>query len=1077
MRRGRIFRPTKTVAWVAAWVLAAGAWAGQAGAAGAVVLDDGSNPNAWQARPAEGVAMALAPAAGVSGKGLRLDYDFRGRAGWASARRAVQLELPENWEVGFYWRGTAARQTLEVKFLDPSGENVWWSVRRDVQPPPRWERVVVRKRQVSFAWGPAGGGEITQLGFLELTVTASAGGTGSVWFDQITLTPLPPPRPYQGTPTLTASRAADAAAFALDGDLATAWRARAGRDGKVWLAVDFGERREIGGAVVHWGEGKAPDAFRLETSPDGHRWTTAWEVPATHGGPSFIPLPEADPRWLRLVLHAAGKREVAVRELAIQPPEFAATPNAFLGEVARQLRRGLFPRGLRGEMSSWTVVGASPGGAWRGLLGADGAFEAVPGAYSLEPFVAVDGRLVGWAEVVITQSLPRGMPIPSVRWSGPRFTLDITVLVSEGEPIRGSVVRYRLARQEGQGPLGLVVAVRPWQVNPPSQFLNAPGGAAAPQQVRLTRRSAVLEPAGIEFVPYPLPTACATAPFDHGDIVPWVAEGRWPQHRAAPPYNSAAWRWDFSLAAGEAAEVFVVVPQQPEPSRAPRRGRLGSQVGKLAGVVWETTEARWRQRLAALNVAVPAQAQDLLDTARANLAFMLINRDGPALQPGARAYRRSWIRDGAMMAAALLRLGFFQELEEYAHWFGRFQYPSGRIPCCVDHRGADPVPEYDSDGQFIFLVAETVRLSGQRRLAVELWPQVRAAAGHIDHLRAQRRTPLFAQGEAARFFGLLPESISHEGYSAKPMHSFWDNFWALRGLADAAWLAELLGEEQEREALEASRDEFARDVRASLVATMSHHRIDYLPGCAELGDFDATSTTAVLAPAPVTRWLPEEALVATFREYWRRFEARRRGEAPWREFTPYELRLVSAFLRLGWREEAWQLLQWFLGHRQPPSWHQWPEIVWRDPLTAQFLGDLPHTWVGSDFLRAFLDLFAFERDADGALVLAAGVPPGWLESGEPIGVRGLRTRWGPLTYTVLGAGGGVQVRIEPLAALPPGGVAVALPGVPPGWPGLANGRPVQATAQGEFVIHELPNELEVRPPAVARAGDGGNGGS
>ena len=32
------------------------------------------------------------------------------------------------------------------------------------------------------------------------------------------------------------------------------------------------------------------------------------------------------------------------------------------------------------------------------------------------------------------------------------------------------------------------------------------------------------------------------------------------------------------------------------------------------------------------------------------------------------------------------------------------------------------------------------------------------------------------------FFGLLPESISHEGYSSKPMHSYWDDFFALQGL-------------------------------------------------------------------------------------------------------------------------------------------------------------------------------------------------------------------------------------------------------------------------------------------------------
>ena len=31
----------------------------------------------------------------------------------------------------------------------------------------------------------------------------------------------------------------------------------------------------------------------------------------------------------------------------------------------------------------------------------------------------------------------------------------------------------------------------------------------------------------------------------------------------------------------------------------------------------------------------------------------------------------------------------------------------------------------------------------------------------------------------------MPASISHEGYSAKPQYSLWDDFWALRGYRDA----------------------------------------------------------------------------------------------------------------------------------------------------------------------------------------------------------------------------------------------------------------------------------------------------
>ena len=49
--------------------------------------------------------------------------------------------------------------------------------------------------------------------------------------------------------------------------------------------------------------------------------------------------------------------------------------------------------------------------------------------------------------------------------------------------------------------------------------------------------------------------------------------------------------------------------------------------------------------------------------------------------------------------------------------------------------------------------------------------------------------PSADQPAPERFAGIIAPSISHEGYSAKPMHSYWDNFWALRGYKDAADIA------------------------------------------------------------------------------------------------------------------------------------------------------------------------------------------------------------------------------------------------------------------------------------------------
>ncbi len=67
--------------------------------------------------------------------------------------------------------------------------------------------------------------------------------------------------------------------------------------------------------------------------------------------------------------------------------------------------------------------------------------------------------------------------------------------------------------------------------------------------------------------------------------------------------------------------------------------------------------------------------------------------------------------------------------------------------------------------------------------------QVQAGIRYLESLLATRRTDEYRDPQRREFYGILPPSISHEGYAAKPMHSYWDDFWALRGYRDAVWLA------------------------------------------------------------------------------------------------------------------------------------------------------------------------------------------------------------------------------------------------------------------------------------------------
>ncbi len=1022
------------------------------------VLDDFETSGAWTAAPADGVTLDLSADRSTDGPCLRLDYDFQGHGGWAAAHRKLKLELAPNWELAFRLRGAPATQTLEVKLLDPSGENVWWSVRRDLAIGEAWQRIVVKKRQISFAWGPAGGGELERAGSIEIAVVAGDGGKGTVWIDDLTYTPLEPPHPYRGTPKATASSSAPGhePRLAVDGDPATTWRG-AGAAGPRWLQVDFGERRELGGLVVDWDPDAAPGSFEVQTSRDGADWTTGWRVSNAHGRRSRVFLPETDCRLVRLLAAPKPGGEIGIREIEVVPVERWATANDLLADVARDSRRGLYPRGLLGEPSSWTVTGPSPGGSRRGLLGADGAFEPAARSFSLEPFVLLDGRLLTWADVASSQSLMDGrLPIPTVTWATPELRLEVTVLAAADL----TSVRYRLTNRSAHRiDPRLLLAARPFQVNPPSQILNVPGGAARGPGIWCTRSG--LEVDGWwQAVAFPAPITCGATGFDDGDVVSFLDRATVPDRTEARglPYPSGVLAWERTVAPEETLEVTVAF-SAADGGATPVAGEAARGPEAFTRRLDHTARA-WRESLSHVEITVPPAGRDALDTMTANLAFMLINRDGPALQPGARSYARSWIRDGTMMATALLRLGHETEVEEFARWYAAHQYADGRVPCCIDPRGADPVVENDADGELIFLIAETVRITRDTAFAAELWPHALRAAGHIDALRRQRRTDAYRAPVRRVFFGLLPESISHEGYSARPMHSYWDDFWALRGLSDAAWLARELGM-AEADKLVASEQELRADLLASLKRTMQVHDIDYIPGCAELGDFDATSTTVAVSPTAIDAVLPQDPLMRTFERYWEVFTARRDGAVAWQNYTPYELRTVGVFVRLGWRERAWSLLDAFLRDRLPPGWRQWPEIVWRDAQTARFLGDLPHSWVGSDFVRSFLDVFAWERERDQALVVAGGVPAAWMHDGG-VAVRDLRTRWGRLSYALREDAGVVRLTLGPGLEAPPGGIVLQVPLANPPVSVTVNGVPVSVGDGAEIVVREAPAEVEIR---------------
>ena len=964
----------------------------------AAVLDDFHDARAWSATASEQVKASLRR--DTSDGSLCLDYDFAGVSGYAVMRREMPINWPERFELGARFKGSGGINDVQLKFPDASGENVWWINRANVELPRALATLTFREHKLGFAWGPNPDHHLRQTASIELVVSAGHdGGRGTLCFGALSLTErAADPQPW---PTIQ-SRRVDART----------------------LDFDLGLPREFNGLVLSW-PAASPD-YEFLTSDDGRQWHTLRQI--SHGAQTQdrLFLPDTLTRWLRL---RVASPVTVIPAIELRSAGQWPTANEMLSEAAKALPRGRMPRAFLGEQNYWTLVGVDGAGDRSGLISEDGAIEVGRGGYSVEPSVRVEGsQPITWADVKQSQTLRDGyLPLPSVHWTHPAFALDIEAAAAGAAADPQMLVRYVL-RNTGAKPatFTLELSVRPWQVNPPQQFLSTQGGVMDLHDLAW-KDGGVSVNAASPLRPTEPPARVTAAPLGAGfalDTAAPLSVLHDPQGQA-----SALLQFRIRLAPGETHTIGW-------------SAAIGGITKKLdaqqLAQAMEMTSAGWRERLNRTQIVLPPSAQPLVDTLRASLAQVLMSRKASALRPGTRSYARTWVRDGAMMSAALLRMGLADTARDFVDWFSPHVYPSGKVPCCIDQRGADPVVENDSHGEYLFAVAQVWRHTRDTAWLARYWAQVQRAIGWQEALRQSN-----LGNQTANLVGLLPPSISHEGYSDKPAYSYWDDLWALRGYKDAVLIAQALGHSEEVERWSAWRDAYARDLAASMVLTAKINGHDYISGAADRADFDATSTTIALDPVQAQDILPSALLVGTFDRYW--YESQRRSEpgSTWKDYTPYELRNVGALVRLGHADRAHAMLDFFFHDQRPVGWRQWAEVVVHDPRQVQFLGDMPHAWVASDYVRSMVDLMAYEREAEHTLVIGAGWKPEWLTEGD-LAVQGMSTAYGMLDYRLDRVADGWQLEIPRALEGLSGGLRLSWPGTGP--------LPRATTLQGQVLL-------------------------
>jgi len=976
---------------------------------------DLTNAEEWTSFASGGARCQVA----ADGPALRVDYDFRGEKGFVGIRRPFHFKLPDPFSFAFGIRGAGPGNALEFKLADRSNENAWRWRDEAFDLTPRSRQLTLRESEIEFAWGPAGGGRLKHAGAIEVVIAAGPGGQGTFWIEDLQLID----RSSRDKPAVTASSHGrnSLAAHALTKDLDQRWRP-ATNDENSWLQFEFTACREYGGLIIDWGPRPEYRQFVVEASDNGLKWKALYRASKSAGRRSFVPLPGGESRFVRLSFDGAAD----VRHVEFQSFDFAKSRDDLYYSMAERSPRGSFPRYLLRQQSYWTCAGV-PNGVTCALINEEGLVEPDRGTFSIEPFLKVDGRLVTWADVKRRGRLEAGgMAIPTVEWKGDTVDLDTTLFATGSGEQSILFIRYRVqSRADTRQRVKLFVAIRPHQVSPPWQKWRTIGGVGEIREIGWARDAVVVNGDRL-IVPLTKPAAFEALTFDEGLLTDALTSRNFAgQESVRDPHGlaSAALSFPLTLSPGEARTVCLAVPFGVS------SGKRSAVVAQLAAMNCDTQFEEAVQTLQdatdQVTFELPAGiATAAADTFRTAAGQILINRDGPALQPGPRRYTRSWIRDGAIMGSALARAGQVTPLADFIRWYAPFQRKDGFVPCCVDRDGVDPLVEHDSHGQLIYAAMEAFRFSRDQKALKSLWPAVRRAAVYIETLSQSRPKSTLPENVAIR--GLLPESASHEGYLAQPVHSYWDDFWGIRGLMDAAAAATELGQTDDARRFTRAADDLRLATQASIREVIRSRQLNFVPGSVEWADFDPTATANALDLFADTAGLPEEPLRAMFGQFVTDSRKRHRGDVPWKNYTAYEIRIVGALVRLGWRAEAQEFLEFYLSDRRPRTWNQWPEISWRDPRSPGHLGDVPHTWIGAEYMLVFTSLFAYERESDSSLVVAAGIPETWVTP-KGLAVRGLATWHGRLNLKLKRRGGALEIEIGGELRMPPGGIVLRPP--------------------------------------------------
>ncbi len=427
----------------------------------------------------------------------------------------------------------------------------------------------------------------------------------------------------------------------------------------------------------------------------------------------------------------------------------------------------------------------------------------------------------------------------------------------------------------------------------------------------------------------------------------------------------------------------------------------------------DETGAVWRSVLRDGGLEVPDRG--VTDAYYASLAYILMSNDGGALHPGPLLHNAFWYRDSSYMLSALERNGNLAEARQLLDALVRFQLPDGEFPANasthqqIGHPRGDP--EWDSQGQGIHALVEYYRFSHDQVWLRSVWPAISRAAEWLNQLRALQPG------------GLLPPGRSAEDIGPADQQHYWDDFWGVIGLRDAAFAAAEVGQPALQQQLSNSSQQLLSATMAAAAPALKSDGI--IPN----GPADLRSPATARGSSPAVwpgQLLTPDVARPIFQNYFDRFVKPYGGafrEADDNFWTLGGLELAHSALYLGLTDQVNAVLDWQLSHQTANGVYAWGDEVSQDGESL-VNGDMPHGWTAAEYASLVRDMLLYE--SGNRLELAAGVRRDWLANGQSVAVNDMPTYFGWVSYRLTGAGSTILLDVS-TDTPPPDGFDLRLP--------------------------------------------------